>query len=488
MKNSKAFTLLAGLPDKEKKHLAAEVKLHKRKSLAALFKLLAHTGLKEQPENRIVFKAVFKKNYSKKNDYLLRNEYRLLYEWLENKLCETAGTGEFQKIIILLRSFLKWQVYPLFEEEHKMAWQNAVKLDDVALLLQLSDLNIQYYLSGKVQSLANAEIITQLTTQRLALLQTHFLREIRQEEIRIKMGERVIAAYKPDSGYSKPLDLVSLPQLQADDLFAQYLSLRATINQSGGQQKIDLLHQILAQRTIIDKYEPEPEEAVCRFLINLAQEYYLQADFESAVTFYRQAYELEPGLALHVKETLVINYAMALMRNENFELANSLCQTHETLLLQSAVLAGRSPFLLAVLCLHAHQPDKAEKYVRLETRKDGTEFYYFMRMVLAAIYYLRKQTDLALRETVNIEQAVNYELQRQDNRQTQISKPIVAVFRRFYSALLQATKDKWKHELSALQKEILPALKNNSSQSPNSILTQWLHKEIEHLVNRKRQA
>lgn len=486
MKNSKAFTLLSGLPEKEKKHLSAEIKAHKRKSLVALFKLLANADLKEQPENHFVYKIIFKKSYAKKNDYLLRNEYRLLFEWLEDRICEDTGIHEQQKTICLLKKFLQWRIYPLFEDEFKLRWQNAIKADDVTLLLQLSDVNIQYYLSGKAQSLHNAEMLIQLSAQRMALLKTHFLREIRKEEIRIKMGERVLAAYKPDSRFTEPLDLVSLKLLQEGDLFVQYLSLRAVINKSNGQQKINLLHQVLSNQTIIDKYEPEPKEAVCRFLINLAQEYYLLADFENAVKFYQRAYELEQYIALHVKETLVINYIMALLRNENFETASKLCQTHEAMLLNSTLLSGRSPFLIAVLHLHARQADKAEKFVRLETRKDGTEFYYFMRMVLSAVYYLRKQTDLALRETVNIDQAVNYELQREDKQQTQISKPIVSVFRKFYATLLNTTKDRLREELSGLQQEIFSALKNNNNQSPNSILTQWLHKEIDQLVNRKR--
>ncbi len=485
MKSSKAFTLIKGLPPKEQKQLKESIKTHKRKPLKKLFNALASATAGEEPDTSEVFKAVFGKKYSKSQDYMLRNEYRLLYEWLTEQLCYKQTYTEIQKETAKLNLFLRHRMFDLFEDELKTCWKKAMQDDDAQWLLQLSDLNIQYHLAGKAQSLGNAETIAALATQRIGLLKTNFLREVRKEEIRLKMGERVVSAYKPLNTGSAPVNTVSLNELQENDLYAQYLSARAKINFSKGEEKILLLDSILGNEEIIKKYEPAPEEAFCRFLINLAQEYYLSSQFATAVEYYQKAYSYFDFMPIYVQETLVINYVMALMRNENFEQAQQLTARHENVLLSSKVLSGRSPFLMAVLNLHIRNTDGAEKFVNLETKKEGTEFYYFMRMVLSAVYYLRGDLDLAHREAINIDQAVNYEMNREQTLQTKISKPIVSVFRKFYSTVQNTTKDVMVKELKTMNTEINSSLISGNDQSPNSILTQWINKEIRLLVSKK---
>ncbi len=483
MKYSKVFTLLQGLPAKEIKRLKGKVKLHKRKTLATLFIELTKYTDEDEPEADVVFKSVFGKSYSKKQDYLLRNEYRLLYDWLLENLANKATPKDNASTIAILSMFLDMKLYELFADELKAAWKKGVQTDDTTLLLQLSDLNIKYHIEGKPQSLANAEETAALSMQRIALLQSNLLHEVRKEEIRLRMNERIISAYKPLSEPYSVLQKVDLEQLEKNDLYAQYLSLRAQINLAKGSQKIILLKHILKNESLIRKYEPNTEEALCRFWVNLAQEYYLSSDFESAVQYYQKAEPQLAELPTPLQETFVLNYTLALMRNEQFEKARTVANAHSKLLLNSKILASRSPFLLAMLHLYAKDAHSAEKYVTLENKKEGSEFHFFMRIILSAVYYLRGDIELAVRESINVDQAVNYELNREQTLQTKISKPIVSLFRRFYSIIQGSTKEELKKELRSLSKEIEVGLKSHNNQSPNSILVDWISKEIMRTAN-----
>lgn len=171
--------------------------------------------------------------------------------------------------------------------------------------------------------------------------------------------------------------------------------------------------------------------------------------------------------------------------NEDFKLAEKLAAENSAMMLQSKLLASRSPFLLAVLKLHERDAAAAEKYVNLDNKKEGSEFYYFMRLILSAVYYLRGDIEFAVREAINLDQAVNYELNREQNLQIKISKPIVSVFRKFYSTIQNTTKDQLKKELSVLNQEINASLVSANDQSPNSILTQWINKEVSILMSKK---
>lgn len=486
MKQSKLFSLLQTITTAEYELLCKELQPHKRKSLAKLLTALRVPQHESEPEASKVFKSVFGKPYSKSVDYLLRNEYRLLYEWITLQLSKWHTTPTQPDDCALLHFLLNRNASELFEEEYQQAWKKALQADDVDLLVKLIDLNIQYYLTAKTQSLANAEVIHQLSSQRIELLKNQLLRLIRKEEIRLKLSERIISAYKPNTKPTAPVSLVALDKLEQEDLYAQYLSTRALINFARGTEKINLLKSILKNEAVILKYESSPSEAICRYLINLAQEFYLQLNFTEAVKYYKQAYVYFDKMPGSVREPLLINYVLSLMRNGDFELAVKLANTNAALLLGSKILAGRSPFLLAVINLHARQADNAEKYVKLDGKKEGSEFYYFMRIVLSAVFYLRGEIELALRETINTHQAINYELNRDKNLQTQISKPIVAVFKKFFTLLQSSTKP--ANELVLLKKEIEESLTENNDQSPNSVLTQWLVYEINYLLSSKKRG
>ncbi|HLP19456.1 MAG TPA: hypothetical protein VK174_04115, partial [Chitinophagales bacterium] len=405
------------------------------------------------------------------------NEYRLLYEFLLKQIIARQSLDKEVDTAELLSYLLTINAYELFEDEYNAMWQKAIKQDDIDLLVRLSDLNLTYYLTGKSQSIANAEYLSKLSQQRLSLLQVQFLRNIRKEEIRLKLAERVVSAYKKVVDASTPLNSINLAVLEKNDLYAQYLSMRAQINFAFGEQKIKLLKAIIADEELIKKYEPSAEEALCRFLINLAQEYYLNLNFKDSLVYYKKAYTYFNNVPVSVREVLMINYIMSLMRNGEFDIARQLATANAGLMLNSKVLASRSSFLLAMLNLYARNADAAEQYVKLDSKKDGSEFYYFMRLVLSAAYYLRGDIDLAEREAINLDQAVNYELNRDKNFQTQISKPIISTFRKFYS-IVQSRRISIKKELKKLHSEISGSQNSKSDQSPNSLLVEWLVEQI----------
>ncbi|MBK8658311.1 MAG: hypothetical protein IPN22_05415 [Bacteroidetes bacterium] len=290
MKHSKLFSLVQHLPEKETALLAKNIKTHKRDTMQKLFAALVKSKKEDEPRPEDVFKTVFGKKYAKSSDYLLRNEYRLLYDWLQEQMLSNLSADTKTDVALFLHDLLRLKAFELFEEEYHTAWKKAIQQDDIDLLVRLSDLNLTYYLTAKPQSLTHAELMAELSQQRLGLLQTQFLRSIRKEEIRLKLSERIISAYKqlPDS--SAALENVSLAELEKTDLYAQYLSQRAKINFARGDEKIGLLQAILANEPIVRKYEPAPEEALCRFLINLAQEYYLLMHFKESVSYYQKAY------------------------------------------------------------------------------------------------------------------------------------------------------------------------------------------------------
>jgi hypothetical protein len=80
MKPSKLFAMVNSLSKPEIKSFLLHIQQENKKRLIKLFQLLsAHVG-KEEPPPDLIFYRLFKKKYQKTVDYLLRNEYRLLFK------------------------------------------------------------------------------------------------------------------------------------------------------------------------------------------------------------------------------------------------------------------------------------------------------------------------------------------------------------------------------------------------------------------------
>lgn len=464
-----------------RKSMAEKLKGHKRAQLFSLYTVLEKAiSNSDEPTSEEVYKKVFDKKYEKEKDYLLRNEYRLLYEELKEAVSQDIHEPSYS---FYLQYLLDIGAYELFEEELSDAWKKTEAADDVVSLSVLADLKIKYLLNHKTQALTTAQELAALSNKRIAWIKTIALREVRQEEVRLKLAERLLQVYK--QGFTKYVlsDTIDLAALEKEDAYAQYLSARAYINAARGDEKIKLLHQVLNKRDTIHKYEANAGEAICRFLINLAQEYYLQGNYSNAVKYFAEATTLIDEVPKPISGALAYNYVLVLMRAKKFEEAKSIAEQYRDHILTNKMHGGRGPFLFAALNIYAGNADEAERYIQLEAKKDGSEFYHFMRLALAIVYYLRKQADLALRECVNLDQAINYELNRDATLQTHITKPIISDFKKFYTIVYaKLPSNEYKVSLQKLLVELRQVPAIHGDQSPDSVLKQWLVMEVERLA------
>ncbi|MCS6933861.1 MAG: hypothetical protein NZM35_01745 [Chitinophagales bacterium] len=482
-RHSKLFMLLLSVPGEHTKWLAEQAVHLQKRSQHLLFKILfEHLPTQKEPDRASAFKFIFGKTYTKNKDYLLRNEYRLLYQWAKKSLSEKYIPYNARPYIYL-EYLLHNSIYELFEEEYKAEWEKAINVDDSALLLELIDLNIQYHFTGKPQSLAISEQIKHLCIERLHWLQKHLLREIRKEELRLRLAERIIGAYNPRYVSETLPTTIELAELQKTDRHAQYISKKVSINGAQGLEKIYQIKALLKNTSLIKKYEPNYEGALCRFLVNIAIEYYLLNKIEHALNYFKKAEKYIVHASHDIVVTFAFNYSMSLLRAEQHHKSKEIAYTYKNVLLQNPLIKSRAYYLLCILELYAGNYEAAEEFIRLETKKEGTEFYYLMRLALSAVYYLRGDLDLAIRETINVEQAIHYELSKIKSAQTIIGKNISQYFRKFYHTLTHYVGRDRKPELEKLRNSIDEISKTENILSPNSILLHWLRNEITKLTN-----
>ncbi len=85
MKELLTVRVILALEDEFLNYLLTHLKNEKRQSLLVLLKNILLVKDDEQINKQIIFKKVFGKKWNKENDYLLRNELKLLKDKIEKK-------------------------------------------------------------------------------------------------------------------------------------------------------------------------------------------------------------------------------------------------------------------------------------------------------------------------------------------------------------------------------------------------------------------
>lgn len=479
MSNSKVYRVIGQLAKADMEELDKQLCGHKRESVYKLFVTLSKPALKgnNEPTKEATFAAIYAKPYTKEEDYLLRNEYRLLFKEVVRfvSLKEWNRQPEHLIKIKYLEYLLRTEQYDLLEEEINEAWATAQKNQHLDLLLALYDLRIMLNINGKPQTLAHAEETFALSKERAQMLQIDLLRKLRMEETKMKMTERIVKAYRPAYEPEPFLGHIDLMGLQNHDEFAKHLYKRAQINLLPTEARLDLIKEILAEPEIINKYEAEPEKAFGRFYAILAQEYYIKGDYENSFEYFAQALPLVKALPSNTRDAFVFNYLMAMLKGGQEENAAAVGAKYKDAMFSSPLLKNRAVFLFVMLHLFNKQPDEAEQYIDLESKTDGTEFYYHMRLALSYVYYLRGQLELAERECNNLEQALNYEMRKEGNSQTELNKTLNKMFRRFYALRIEGQATGMK-ELAEPLRELMNSVR--TSHGFDSIFVQLLEREV----------
>jgi hypothetical protein len=136
------------LSESRKKVILSGLKTHKRDTLKKLFQLL-NTNEAEEPAAAEVYKKLFKQAYSKQKDYLLRNEYRLLYDYCTQRASTRVCSRLEPEALGTLRTSLQLKAYELFEQEYKTCWIAATTDDNLSLQIAYLDLYNAFLLEGK---------------------------------------------------------------------------------------------------------------------------------------------------------------------------------------------------------------------------------------------------------------------------------------------------------------------------------------------------
>ena len=484
-KRSKTEKLVLALSKKEATEFRQIIQANVRSTLVLLFdETLSRSNKKLSPDQgkERLFKRVFKKEYARKNDFLLRNEQRLLTKELIRFL---AGKQAMQE----LKSNPEVESYHyllalLEHEENELFLSEWPKVLDQAM--QSQNHHIGYLtLKTVVDHLAETSkatipdfdrIQTQIDSAIIELNSAYLI-----QYLHLKMKESFVQRTKQALGVVLTLPDLIVDPIHIDDpnissgLSNFYVEMCRSFRQSG-QAKINTLIRSIKLLEQVPSKALDHKSTLASLNAGIALEHFLSGDLLSSLQYHQHALENVSELSEDRRVSYLFNYVSTLLRLERYNESIELIRQQQTIWAKKPRLTHRFHCLSAMCYLFENKINDAEKLIPEDRKEGGMDHYYYFRILQSIVFFLREKPELALNELDNLEHTVRY------NDSDRDTLTLIQGFRKLFNLICAAqslSKSQVKSGIDQLNEITDQA--SNAAKANHWLLYHWMNQQTARL-------
>lgn len=378
--------------------------------------ILFHHLNKGEEEKAFLFEQLFKRAHSQQEDYLLRNELRLLTIALNDFLIKEArkkarkGNDKkkynFEEGLILLRVYLERQAFSLFVQEWKKAEKFAQQGQQWAVLFALTRIKAEYeQLSDELHPEAFA-----LLWQLLEKSQTYIDKAAKEQKAELNMLTALTNRYLRILG-GQPLEATteeSSNNKQAEPIIDFFAAIAESHNASTAAERLLIFLHAQSQQAEVLQLRPQLITAFIALNNNIGLEYFLLRNFAQAAPYFDTALELLDKQNGYLRAWDVrFNAYSNLLFWGKYQTALAFHRRRPEFLANLPKrLYYRFHYLVAVAYLFAHDGVTALDLLNnLPLFQRPNTDYYYARLLFACAYSSIEDWESASRELRNIAQA-----------------------------------------------------------------------------------
>lgn len=401
----RTLELLKALSPGELKAIENQLVSGKRKSLLTLFKQLRrHRAGNAVPENEELFKKTFLKPYSKKRDYLLRNELRLLNELIYEYLAMECFKEHMARNRSLFNRWLAQSYYnrkmiPFIKDiDNFLAIaRDQIQMDEASALSAIKVAFLAQYHKDENQK-AQQELHDWLEVEKRRFL--HRLRKIEYSQVFFNEERPDLYAGASVEEYPTPGAMtVDLSDIDKADWYARYLTLQKYYAQSKGEAQLNyhkeitnLINSDKAKNVISAESRVNNTEA-------LAWSLFTYGKYQEAEQYLDLPIELGRKKRIEISPSHAMIRVCTLFKTGKFDKAISAYGQYKKMI-EVSDSAGRAMMALAYCHLYQNKPDLAIGIFL--TGKAPAEVRISSRYVFIIAFLLRDQFSLAINEMKNL--------------------------------------------------------------------------------------
>ena len=409
----KIIELIDALDSKEKRQIRLELQQNEKERLYNLFIFLVKKGSNRRFAKAEVFEKVFGKAFTERGDVLLRNEIRLLSNWIKEYLrltliTEKAKKDKLEGIELLLQYYLDNNKLSLFEKEWRKYKRQCLEQHNYTLMAKIYGIYTRYLEEKKEVKLWVYQEIAALSHDQIQQLSTAFKEQVRYTEIQKIKANKVIQAFLRT--YPMP-ELQERLELKAEkqEAVVHYHYLRARSYLESGQKKIQTLKEAEKIYYEIRDYRPQQYADLGLIYGSIGLEYFLQGDYQAAYAAYVKTLDFLKATNQAFNANLYYNYVSILLKLDRYQELIDTVLAHQEGIQKSKRLKYRFEYMLVMSYLFKGEVDNAFQLVHREINKRPESEYYNFRYVYGICFYLMGDVDSFEREIINIKQKVDYQ-------------------------------------------------------------------------------
>lgn len=449
---------------KLKKSFEFVIKSHKRKQLYILWK-----NLNTKKSNSEVFEQTFGKKHTDANDYLLRNELRLLRAELRDFIANT----QFEQMPAndkwehYLQMLLNHGATTLFEKEYSKQLRNAEATGNHAQIVRLVHLHTQYtnkYLPR------NAKVYKQQLLQQELLkdaLSKQFVEGYRHSEAEVGRIDRSLLAHDTAHNVSRPTEQIAIQPSSVETHLARYYYVKALSYSVQSEDKVAKLNEAISLLGNVHKSLIDHRYEYGLLYSNLGVELFLRNQFNQAIPALAQAIAHTNTNTPHYP-FILFNYCSALLKCDKYKQAIEILEENERHWKKVPNIAFRVRCLTVATLICLGRLKEAKSSIPQSFNEGTKDDICYLRLCLAIIFYKRNDIELAITEVDNLRRVAN------EPPALEYIQRTTSYFKRF----LTLSENPNEKRLNKLRKEMISFLKEPLMNDNTSLPIRYIGKEL----------
>lgn len=481
-KLSKTEKLVLALSKKEADEFSGIISLNGRPNLAVLYDGIRsgpkRSGSTDKEKERL-FWLVFKKKHTKENDFLLRNEQRLLAKEIMRFLARKQSDQELKNSPELeayhyLMALKEHGEMDLFISEWPKALKVAQQNHNHQIGHRILRSVIEHLAETSKATVPEFDEIQKLIDTAILELNSAYLLQF----LRLKMKESFVQRTKQALGVDLTLPELELEKIEIDDpkissnLSNFYLEMCRSFRQAG-PEKIDTLIRSIGLLEKVPKTALDRDSTIASINAGIALEYFLNGELHTSIQYHEQALENSTTLSDDRKASYLFNYISTLLRLERYSESIDLIRLYEGIWMKRPRLKHRFQCLLAMCLIFENRIEEVESLIPEDRKDGGMDHYYYFRIIHTITLFLRDKPDLSLNELDNLEHTVRY------NDSDRDTLSLIQGFRKLFNLICDSSSLSESEIRSAIdQLNQVTAVASKSAKANHWLLYHWMNQRI----------
>ena len=477
MGRPRADILLHALDDEEIGLLRDDIGHSGRKGLDTLLSFLLDRnagGAWDQDDRAAMFRNVFDRPYTEGEDYLLRNELRLLSERIYDLIAQREHRAALERTegiraVALLRGLARRKEYGAFESLYRRFLAQAIEALDLRTALELNDLYVNYLIHYHEITPERMRQVREVLLENLVMIKKIYRRDVSlNQHLRIVCAQnlRVMGSDSDTTTIGLDVDLS-----ESDTPLALFYDHLSHAHLSSGNERID--HACKAVEAIAPIRSLFNDRAILGDAI-LSSAYLAEGRYREARDSFQEAIDFARREGIDPPIEMLFNYVSTLMRLDDFQKALELLDRYAQALAERPQIRFRAESLRCFCHIFQNEPIKALESIPPDLGQRPESEHNYFRFIYLIIPYLRNEPEDALREARNF---LGYFNRHERRLQFPQEKKIATMFRSFYNAVYTLTDpDRRRKGIRRVLDDITAFVKANPGYR-DYLYLRWLERE-----------